>query len=69
MSTFSWKGHACTELEYNTMADTQKPCACGHPFEAHISMLHVMIPCIFSRCGCRGFIPEAETDVGDAARS
>ena len=39
--------------------ETTKPCECEHPFEAHVSMMHVAIPCIFSGCPCIEFRPAA----------
>lgn len=33
---------------------TTQTCECGCPYEAHISMMHVMIPCITCR-PCKAF--------------
>lgn len=39
--------------------ETTKPCECAHAYEAHVSMMHVSIPCIHQGCPCKAFAPAA----------
>lgn len=74
MSTLSWKGEPCTELEYEAMTKLQPLagdtlCACGHKRAFHISLLYADHDgcCSVVRCHCDSFVPDAVIDVGDAA--
>ena len=64
MSSYSYKGHECTESEYRAMAEL-KPlagedmCECGHKRALHIN-LHLSYTdhagcCSATRCRCENF--------------